>query len=84
MTEGRNGQGGKNGTKAPANDVPASRIRPHSAHMTTSHMTTSPAFDRWLELQMKILFAAAESPPDPRLLELIRQAFPNAEDKVTE
>ncbi|MDY0873630.1 hypothetical protein [Dongia rigui] len=45
---------------------------------------TSPAFDRWLERQMQTLFAACEEPADPKLVELIRQAFPPGRGKVTE
>ncbi|WP_374383209.1 hypothetical protein [Dongia sp.] len=44
---------------------------------------SSPAFDVWLERQLKLMFAAQETPPDMRLLELIREAFPDAPDKIT-
>ncbi|MBL8708965.1 MAG: hypothetical protein JNL25_07220 [Rhodospirillaceae bacterium] len=35
-------------------------------------MTTSPAFDQWLDLQTKKLFEASAAEPDAALLELIR------------
>jgi len=35
-------------------------------------MTTSPAFDQWLDLQTKKLFEASAAAPDVALLELIR------------
>jgi hypothetical protein len=48
------------------------------------HMATAPAFDIWLERQIKILFAACDEGPDRDLVELIRREFAKREDKVTE
>lgn len=45
---------------------------------------TSPAFDCWLERQVRSLFTACEEPADPQLIALIRRGFPNDADKVTE
>ena len=81
MTDCRKGRGHHSGIGLPANDAlpePASNLP------DTTSLATSPAFDRWLERQMKLLVAAAESPPDPKLLELIQQAFLPEESEVTE
>jgi hypothetical protein len=73
----------------PANDAsPAVDTIARDAHrepapaFLTEKVETSPAFDRWLERQMQTLFAACEEPADPKLLELIRKAFPT--DKVND
>jgi hypothetical protein len=81
MTDGRKGRGHHSGISLPANDAlpePARKL-PYA-----NSLVTSPAFDRWLERQMKLLMAAAESPPDPKLLEVIQQAFLPDEDEVTD
>lgn len=68
--------------EAAANDMSPAAV----ADMTVADekLLTSPAFDRWLERQMQTLFAACEEPADPKLVELIRQAFPAGRGKVTE
>ncbi len=50
----------------------------------SEEILTSPAFDRWLERQVQTLFAACEEPADPKLIDLIRKAFPPEAGKVTE
>jgi len=84
MKDGRKGIG-MNGSGEPvAND--ASPTADSSAVTLSSNekVLTSPAFDRWLERQVQTLFAACEEPADPKLVELIRQAFPAGGGKVTE
>lgn len=89
MISGRKGRGWQDGTDSPANDAPLdaaaglSDISPAESASAVATMTTSPAFDRWLDQQMKALFAACEEPADPKLLELIRRTFPPGQDKVT-
>jgi hypothetical protein len=76
-----------------ANDVPAADLsmtgQPQGATAfgnvgKSPHMATAPAFDIWLERQIKTLFAACDDEPDRDLLELIRCEFAKREDKVTE
>lgn len=50
----------------------------------TAPMTTAPAFDIWLERQIKTLFAACSDEPDQILVELVRREFAKREGKVTE
>ena len=82
MNSGRHGKGWEDGTDSPANDTsldaaaPASDPISGSATASGPALMTSPAFDRWLERQMKTLFAACEEPADDRLIKLIREAFP--------
>lgn len=52
--------------------------------LKTAPMTTAPAFDIWLERQMKTLFAACDDEPDQALVELIRREFAKRDDKVTD
>lgn len=67
-----------------ASGEPNGRRRDAPSHIDKSVMAgPSPAFDLWLDRQLKLLFAAAETPPDMRLLELIREAFPDGKDKIT-
>ena len=47
-------------------------------------MTTSPAFDIWLDRQMKTLLAACDTKPDHFLVDLIRREFAKRQRKVTE
>jgi hypothetical protein len=47
-------------------------------------MTTAPAFDIWLERQIKALFAACDDEPDQALIDLIRHEFAKRDGKVTE
>jgi hypothetical protein len=83
MNAGRNGKGWEDGSDSPANDTsldaaagPAAPA-PMPGAPASSLPMTSPAFDRWLERQMKTLFAACEEPADEKLIKLIREAFPN-------
>lgn len=80
-----------NGSRdAPANDSPEMLAMPESATESVGSsvgkvsMTTSPAFDKWLDRQMKTLLAACDSKPDQALLDLIRREFSKTDDKVTE
>lgn len=57
---------------------------PDKTFAYSEEILTSPAFDHWLERHMQELFVACEEPADPRLIELIRRAFPNDTNKVTE
>ncbi|MBI2255618.1 MAG: hypothetical protein HYU58_13430 [Proteobacteria bacterium] len=84
MKDGRKGMGMNGNGEAAAND--ASPAAESSAAMLSSNekVLTSPAFDRWLERQVQTLFAACEEPADPKLIELIRQAFPSGRGKVTD
>jgi hypothetical protein len=83
MNAGRNGKGWEDGTDSPANDTSLDAAPgladppPGPSKMAASTLMTSPAFDRWLERQMKMLFAACEEPADEKLIKLIREAFPN-------
>lgn len=83
MNAGRNGKGWEDGSDSPANDTPLdaaagiSEPAPGPGAPASSLPMTSPAFDRWLERQMKMLFAACEEPADDKLIKLIREAFPN-------
>jgi hypothetical protein len=81
MKDSRKGMGLTGSGDLAANDAsPATDVAPPS----DEKILTSPAFDRWLERQMQTLFAACEEPADPKLVELIRQAFPAGRGKVTE
>jgi hypothetical protein len=83
MNTGRNGKGWEDGTDSPANDTSLDAapgladLPPGPSATAASTLMTSPAFDRWLERQMKMLFAACEEPADEKLIKLIREAFPN-------
>ena len=77
MKDGRKGIG-MNGSGEPVADSSAVTLS------SNEKVLTSPAFDRWLERQVQTLFAACEEPADPKLVELIRQAFPAGGGKVTE
>lgn len=73
-----------NGSGHPDNRAPAdSGQNPASPAMPLS-MTTSPAFDMWLERQMKTLIAACDQEPDQKLVDLIRREFAKRDGKVTE
>lgn len=78
--------GGSDG--GPANDEPAvdvpgvAAIPPKSAQILS--MTTSPAFDLWLDRQMKFLLAACTDAPDQALVDLIHRELAKRDDKVTE
>lgn len=81
MKDSRKGMGLKGSGTFAANDASPA----HGAAVTADQkILTSPAFDRWLERQVQTLFAACEEPADPKLVELIRQAFPADRGKVTE
>lgn len=80
-----------------ANDEIAADLAMTGSHQSTAtpgkilgkagnpaHMATAPAFDIWLERQIKTLFAACDDEPDRDLVELIRREFAKREDKVTE
>lgn len=45
---------------------------------------TSPAFDKWLDRQMRLLFVACEEPPEAPLIKLIHRTFSAKSKKVTE
>jgi hypothetical protein len=47
-------------------------------------MTTSPAFDQWLERQMKTLISACDLTPDQKLVDLIRREMGRRDGKITE
>ncbi|WP_303980811.1 hypothetical protein [Dongia mobilis] len=47
-------------------------------------MTTSPAFDMWLERQMKTLLSACDQVPDQKLVDLIRREFAKRDGKITD
>jgi hypothetical protein len=47
-------------------------------------MATSPAFDAWLDRQIKSLLSACDSTPDPALVELVRSEFAKRENEVTD
>ena len=71
-------------TALEASGEPNDRRREAPSHIDKSVMARpSPAFDLWLDRQLKLLFAAAETPPNLRLLELIGEAFPDGKDKIT-
>jgi hypothetical protein len=81
MKDSRKGTGAESGSEQAANDASPARLE---TVPPAEKILTSPAFDRWLERQMQTLFAACEEPADPKLVELIRQAFPPGPGKVTE
>ena len=82
MKDSRKGMGAEVSGETAANDI-SSATHPGMA-VADEKLLTSPAFDRWLERQMQTLFKACEEPADPKLVELIRQAFPGDRGKVTE
>lgn len=93
MSAGRKGKGWEDGGVSPANDtsldaapglITPGHADPGLAAPAPGPGTaavpvpmTSPAFDRWLERQMKMLFAACEEPADEKLIKLIREDFAN-------
>lgn len=84
MKDSRKGRGVNGKGEGPANDSLPLAPSQSQATPPTEKILTSPAFDRWLERQVQTLFAACEEPADPKLIELIRQAFPADPGKVTE
>jgi hypothetical protein len=84
MKDGRKGMGVNGSAETAANDAPPAAPASAATLSSSEKILTSPAFDRWLERQVQTLFAACEEPADPKLVELIRQAFPAGGGKVTE
>jgi hypothetical protein len=84
MKDGRKGMGINGNGETVANDAAFTAESSAVTLSSNEKVLTSPAFDRWLERQVQTLFAACEEPADPKLVELIRQAFPAGGGKVTE
>ena len=84
MKDGRKGMGVNGSGGTAANDASSAAAAPAGGLSASEKILTSPAFDRWLERQVQTLFSACEEPADPKLVELIRQAFPAGPGKVTE
>lgn len=75
----------RNGPASPANDLLAGKgVFPLPGASLAAPMTTSPAFDLWLERQMKSLIAACDQTPDQRLIDLIHRELGKREAKITE
>jgi hypothetical protein len=75
----------RTGPASPANELLAGKgvlFDPGSSSAVP--MTTSPAFDLWLERQMKILIAACDHTPDQKLIDLIHRELGKREVKITE
>jgi|JI10StandDraft_1071094.scaffolds.fasta_scaffold43609_4 hypothetical protein len=73
-----------NGSGRPANNGSAENGQSPVSRPAQASMTTSPAFDMWLERQMKTLVAACDQAPDQKLIDLIRREFAKRAGKVTD
>ena len=73
-----------NGPERPANNGSAGNGQAPVTRAAQLPMTTSPAFDMWLERQMKTLIAACDQAPDQKLIDLIRREFAKRDSKVTD
>ncbi|MBK8161279.1 MAG: hypothetical protein IPK59_21850 [Rhodospirillaceae bacterium] len=73
-----------NGSGHPDKCGPAVNGQKPVSQLSPLSMTTSPAFDMWLERQMKTLLAACDQEPDQKLVDLIRRACAQRDGKVTD
>nr|WP_298689385.1 hypothetical protein [uncultured Dongia sp.] len=78
----------RNNSTSPANDGELSATGAATGAVTgfarAVPMTTSPAFDLWLERQMKTLMAACDHTPDQKLIDLIHREMGKRDGKITE